>query len=368
MINRGIFGQKYDIWRTYYNKKSNISEGARLIEKYLYQRRGHHISKRTKKDADLLTDFFRELKIISMEEMKKNPLQKTISANILGAYLKDLPLLNFFLGGNAKAMLVEKGSSGGIEFEKEIEKLIKFDEQDKITGTATGAAYINLGVKDEASALELVKKIFNDETLNEVKNIESKIIKRVNENNVPYFYLKVGVSRAGKIDVGGSGKAETNFTIDGQPNQQISKVKELLEDSSFSIKSYLTGGSIELGGTDPQKAVSAVAEYVASKTKNKDHIRSAGIYYIRHPEPGKDKYISNQQQERVEELYARYGRIKKVYELVGMGLKYNDIDELRNVDFLLVNRAFEGGDINVYSTQDLVYRFGLNEYYKFDIK
>lgn len=360
-------GQAHDIWRYYNTRKSNVSEGARLIENYLYQKRTG-ISNKTKKDADLLTKFFKELKTISMQQKIQNPIQKNISANILGSYVKDLPLLDFTLGGNAAAMLTKEGDSGGIAFEKEIEKLILSDSKgQKITGTSAATAYINLGTRNEKSAVEFVKETLDQEIVSEVDNIEKNIVKVLDSTNIPHFYLKVGVARSGKVDIDAGTNAEINFSVEGQPTDDFKRAAELLKTSTFSIKSYLGEGSIHLGDTNPQKAVSAVAEYVASKRSLKNHIRAAAIYYIHHPIAGDDKNIRPEQEFRVNELYERYGRIKKVYELTGLGLKYDDIDEFKNVDFLLVNRA-SSNEINVYSTQDLVNKFGLNNYYKFDIK
>ena len=46
--------------------------------------------------------------------------------------------------------------------------------------------------------------------------------------------------------------------------------------------------------------------------------------------------------------------MRKVYELTGIGLQYNDVGDLYNVDFLLVNRANSKTDIKVYAVQELL--------------
>ena len=279
---------------------------------------------------------------------------------ILGTTIKNMPVLNFTLGGNATNQNVE--GSGGVLFEKEIEKLFE-KSLNKITGSSAATSYIDLGTINEDTANKILKNIVKDVPDLTVEDLRKQIEQFSNK----HYYLKSGKKRAGKIDIEGG---EISFDIGINPTAKMQKVQRLLENSTFSIKSYETMGQIHLGDTNPQKAVSAVADYVSNLYgKPRVHIRGSAIYYLHHPIEGSDDTIKDNQRDREKELYRNYDLMKRVYELTGIGLRYSDLDELRSVDFLLVNRS-QDKDITVYSVQDLLNRYDITaERLKpFDIK
>lgn len=61
--------------------------------------------------------------------------------------------------------------------------------------------------------------------------------------------------------------------------------------------------------------------------------------------------------------------MRSVYELTGLGLKYDDLQDLTSVDFLLVNRASrtDMNSIHVYSTQELIKNFANSDKYEFSL-
>lgn len=339
-----------DIYRYYYKKRHNISKDAKIIHNYLFSK-ANSVSSYGKKDADILTKFFQEMKDYST--MTTNNPGEAIKKTLLGQRFDSIPLLDFTKGGR---------STGGIEFEKELEKLfnnVVGEEFDKGVGQMTGTSYINLGTTDPEEAVKLISEYVDDEMDKKIKNIEKRIISGKDIGAAPpdALYLKIGGKRYGKIDVyaGGSGLTEEfSFTGGVKPGSNLERALFLLTNATFSVKSYLTGGSIHLGKTNPKKAVSAVSEYVAAKT-GKDAARYAGVYFLHHPN-GAGK---NDDPVAAAELYNHYAHMKDVYELTGIGLRYNDIEELYSVDFLLVNRA-GGQEINVYSAQDLIKGLGKN--------
>lgn len=172
------------------------------------------------------------------------------------------------------------------------------------------------------------------------------------------YSLKVGVSRMGKIDVKANEGAELSFEIEGSPNPEILKVFDLLKNSSFSVKSYKSNEAVHLGKTQKKKAVSAISEYVAEKYD--PSARWAGIFFYHHQE--NNSSLRGTESDR-DKLYAHYDHMHKVYELVGAGLRYDDIKDLYTVDFSLVNRT-EKEDIRVYSTQELIQQIRTSGKYK----
>lgn len=333
-----------DIYRTYYKKRYNISKSARIIHNYLFSKQ-NSISKYGEKEALLLTRFFQEMKDYSIKTT--DSAGTVIKKTLLGQEFDKIPILDFTKGGR---------STGGIEFEQELEKLFNGslqEENEKGFGQMTATTYVNLGTTNMEDAIQALSEYVNDEIDKKIKNVEKRIISGQDIGAAPpdALYLKIGGRRFGKIDVFANGaEISTEFQFKGEikPNSKIAYALELLRNSSFSVKSYQTGGAIHLGNTNPKKAVSAVSEYVANKT-GKEAPRYAGVYFLHHPETGG----KNDNKDAIEELYKHYGHMKNVYELTGIGLRYNDIEELYSVDFLLVNRA-GGNDIRVYSTQQLL--------------
>ena len=223
--------------------------------------------------------------------------------------------------------------------------------QEAITGTSTAYTYIDLGTDDEKLADELVKKIIDD-----IPEDFRKYLKARLEKTGLYYTLRLGASRAGKIDIQAGKNATVSFSIVGEPTPQMSRVINLLTSSSFSVKSYKTSGAIEFGKTSPIKAVSAITSYAANRIPEEStHIIGAGIYYAHHPANDRsDEYLTKKNITLLPQLYENYEKMIRIYELSGMGLRYDDIEDLTSVDFLLVNRAAEGGDIQVFAVNDLL--------------
>ncbi len=336
-----------DIFRTYYKTRHNISKDAEIIHNYLFHRK-NSISKYGKKEANILTKFFQELKNYS--KIQTNNPGEGIKKTLLGQRFEKIPILDFTKGGQGL---------GGIQFEEELLKLFSNvigEEFKKNFGQMTGASYTNLGTTNLVKATEMLSEYVGDEMEKTLENVEKRIVSGADIGAAPpdALYLKVGAKRYGKIDVYANNaeiSEEFVFTDQIKPGSNLERALTLLQTATFSVKSYMTSGEIHLGETDKKKAVSAVAEYVATKT-GKDAARYAGIYFLHHPDkPGEgDDPIAAKQ------LYEHYDHMKNVYELTGIGLRYSDVEELYNVDFLLVNRASEK-EIKVYSTQELVKNF-----------
>ena len=342
---------KYSIVRTYDGAPRDVLESAELIHRYLFNT-AKSISKYNQSHADKLTEFFREIKRIS--QSKPNDLGSALKKDLMTSEFEDSIRrlgLDFTKGGK---------SQGGIEFEKEIQKLVT---QSDSTGQSTAVVLIDLGAKDMAQAEQKVAKLF-DITVDEMAEWMKKNIvpgTQFNASSPQDYYLKIGVKRFGKSDFKAGKDAELSFSVEGSPMGNLKDVKEMLLNASFSIKSYKTEREVHLGNTSKKKAVSAVTEYVASKRGQKE-AKWAGLYFINHPE---EKVERGQKAEDVRELYQHYGHMRSVYELTGLGLRYEDtLSEMTKVDFLLVNRA-NSGDINVYSTQELIQRFANADKYVF---
>lgn len=347
-----------DVYRYYYGARRNVSQSAEIIHKYLFKTNGS-VSKRTKEDAELLNQFFKDLKGIYASN--PNSIGGYAKGVLLGQEIENIPILNFALGGR---------SLGGVLFEQELLKLFAYKTEVELEaalqgvgGQATATAYIDLGTDNKDEAMALIASTLDKVTDKALSNLESQLVKGsdVNIGKPEGYMLKVGAKRFGKIDVMAGEGAEININIEGGPTGQLARVFELLKNSSFSVKSYLKQGQIHLGRTSAVKAVSAVSEYVAAKEPN---ARWAGIYFLHHPHNGKGDRSTIASRRR---LYKHYNHMRKVYELTGIGLRYEDTDELYTVDFLLVNRAGSQSDIFVYSTQDLINKLALNDFQKYDI-
>lgn len=342
---------KYSIVRTYDNAPRGILESAQLIHRYLFNT-AKSVSKYKQSDADKLTEFFREIKRISQSE----------PTDVGGALKKDLMMSEFEESIRQLGLDFTKGgkSQGGIEFEKEIQKLVT---QTDSTGQSTAAVLIDLGAKNLEQAEQKVAKLF-DTTVDEMAEWLKKNIvpgTQFNASSPQDYYLKIGVKRFGKSDFQAGQDATISFSVEGNPIGNLKDVKNMLLNASFSIKSYKTDREVHLGNTSKRKAVSAVTEYVAGQRGQKD-ARWAGIYFVDHPE---EKVEKGQKAADVKELYQHYGHMRSVYELTGLGLRYeNDLTQMTQVDFLLVNRA-NSDDITVYSTQELIQRFAHADRYIF---
>ena len=347
------------IYKTYGGRRRNISYGAQATVDLLLDTDNHqYISKRTSKDATLLTNFFQAYKQASM----RNDLDSKIQFNFMDEMITNIPAINFALGGNANNDAKE---SGGILFEEELLKMFKnFDSgEGAIVGTSTGYVTIDLGAKNLKSASNVAKRIIpelvGESVENEIEQVNKKIRNRLGEvDTYPYFYIQIGEKRAGKIDFKAGSEASTVFEINGKPTGPAQTVQDLLLHSSFSIKSYTGQGYIHLGHTDDKKAVSAITEYAAIKNSEAEgSIRGAGIYYVHHPEPW-DKDIKKYGNEAITDLYKNYKIMQDIYALTGAGLRYDELKDLEAVDFLLVNSAWEDGkgSIHVYSVNELLSR------------
>lgn len=339
-----------EIYKTYYGKRVNISKGAQIIHNFLFQkntkRNGGNVSKYTKKDADILTNFFTDLKAVYSQN--SNNIGGIAKGMLLQQEVDKIPVLDFAKGGKSQA---------GIEFEREFEKLFiqNFEQsQPSVSGQATATSYIDLGTDDIEKAKKLLESFIEDDINQKIDDLEKQLVSgiEIGKTEVPTnLFLKIGSKRFGKIDFKANSTDEINILIQGDPKGDLATALNLLKTASFSLKSYTTNRRVHLGSTDPKKAISAVSEYVASRVYNgKNSVRGVGIYYLYHPtNKGKAK-----EKEARDELYEHYDHMRKVYELTGIGLQYNDVGDLYNVDFLLVNRANSKTDIKVYAVQELL--------------
>ena len=341
-----------EVFRTYQNQKRNINASARLVHSYLFKKT-QSISKYNKEDADKLTKFFQEIKNLSNMETTNTgtALKQELMIKDFVEPIKKLGL-DFTLGGK---------STGGIAFEKEIQKLVTNAGS---LGQETAASVIDLGTDNLEKAKEIVAEFYETS----VDKLTDYLIKQIipgeqfNAASPHDFYLKIGAKRYGKSDFQAGKDSGVSFDIEGRAVGDLARVESILKDASFSIKSYMTNREVHLGNTSARKAVSAVTEYVASQTGYED-AKWAGIYFVRHP---KEKREKGQGAEAVRELYNHYKHMRSVYELTGLGLRYDDLQTMSSVDFLLVNRA--GGDaINVYSTQELIKQFANKDKYQFSL-
>ena len=348
--------EKGDVIKNYEGGNREINASARIVHHYLFQRK-NSVSRYGKKDANLLTKFFQELKLMSQNQNDKD----------LGQILKkDLMLEDFQNGIERLGLDFTKGGrgQGGIDFEREIQKLVT---EKSNFGQETAYARFDLGTTDIGKAKAVAAEILGMDLEKHAEELEKMLIpgSQFNSSDPQDYYLKIGVKRYGKGDFKAGKNANMTFTVEGEPKGKLSQVKSLLLNATFSIKSYKTDRDIHLGNTDKKKAVSAVTSYVANQP-GYQNAKWAGIFFIRYPEEITDtKYDS----EKIKELYTHYKHMRSVYELTGLGLKYDDLQDLTSVDFLLVNRAgrTDMDSIHVYSTQELIKNFANSDKYEFSL-
>lgn len=347
--------RKYEhIFRSYYGEPRDISESANKIHEYLFQR-DKSISSYGQDAANILTDFFQDLKKAS-QQAKINP-GAAIKAEILESEINNPIILDFTKGGRSK---------GGIEFEQQIGRLFTpMIEESLGKGQQMASVIIDLGTKDIEQAKKDLNEYINDRINSSIEDVRVKILTGQDLNLAPpdSLFLKIGTTRYGKIDIEKSSSQETiEFNVQGQPSSKLNTALNILNKASFSIKSYKENGVVHLGETDPVKAVSAVANYVSSQHDYQD-ARWAGVYYIHHPNKQRKK---DESKNAIKELYEHYSHMRKVFELTGIGLTYDDLNDLHGVDFLLVNR-YNSDNIKVYSTQELLKTLEGNKYKYFSI-
>ena len=266
-------------------------------------------------------------------------------------------------------LLIQKLQEDGVLFEKEILSLLDktFDKTSvgaHTQGSETATSYLKIGeMTTEANIQDFLKKQIEEDTLEALlKDVNLKFIEEINEEEkkTKNVYLKISGKRQGKVDVKGKGSSNVNISLETQDlsGGKLDKILKILSSASFSIKSYTSAKTIDLGKSNDQKAVSAIGEYVGTL-----YSRGAALYYLHHPIEGEDERIEPPQEETVKSMYTHYNHMKKVFELTGLGLNYGDLTNL-NVDFLLVNRAREG-DITCYSVKDLVSTMKNGQRYSF---
>lgn len=358
-----------DIYATYLGRRYNISLGARNIHKALFTSTKRKASKYDKEDADLLTAFFQDYK---QAANNSKSLEGVYFAS-LGNIAVNLPKINFNLGGkydNATAQ------SGGLLFESELQKLLDKEVQNvsgKNFGQDTAFAKIFVpqqfeynGKKalkhDNPELIAFVEKQLGTQIQNFSNEIVSKIKTQFDEETGKYdVWVRVGAQRYGKVDnVSMTGEPALVATVTGKSTPQFDRVREMLSKATFSVKSYQSQGQVHLGSTQKYKAISAIADYVGTKSA-----RAVSLYYLHHPEGEYRGSDIKERPEQVTELYEHYNHMKDAFELSGLGLTYEDLTTA-SVDFLLVNRSGSVSDIQVYSVQDLLRRY--NATGRFNIK
>lgn len=324
------------IWRRYFNSNIPILGGTHDVHKKIINniKKSSSLSKYNNTHAALLTKFFKEYKQLS--NTATNQLKDFMLVDIMGANNISLPFIDFGISGT--------------KFEHELYKLIDLTWNqltDSSLGSQSASVYINIGQGPLSE--EFVKKTLGESYSELVENftkaVENKIIQSDANGNV---YIKVKTSRSGKIDVQGSGIQNVN--IQGIANEDLSNIINLLGNATFSVKSYKSKSSIHFGHTVGAKAIAAMAEYTGTK-----RARGSALFYISHPKITNSLYSGSDEKEELEHIYEHYNHMKKIYELSGLGLTYNDLTELTHVDFLVVNRT--QGDIAVYSVKELINQF-----------
>lgn len=334
------------VWRTYYGEHISILRGTQDIHKKMFSQK-RNVYKYGKGDAELLTKFFQDYKILSQGKSISSFLITEMFGNLI-----TLPVLDF--------------TRSGIRFEKELQTLLdkSFDRALTEASSTLGgqSAYVRLDLGKNTKGLkqeEFLKKMLGDNVGMVIDKTTEKISNDImieNDGGVEHYYLKVGHTRSGKIDNAGQG--EINLTYTGTATPQLQRILSILSNATFSVKSYATNTSIHLGRTQSAKAVSGIASYVGGKGP-----QGAALYYLKYPNPSptKEENIAE-----IQEIYKHYTHMKKIYELTGFGLTYANIKDALSVDFLLINRA-KGSAIKVYSVKELIQSLEQNEKYIINI-
>lgn len=357
------------IWRTYKfggNKKArsiDILNESSQIHKALFSQ--DKISKYGEEDAKLLTTFFRNYK----ELEKKKTFKDELGNIVVNATMKEL------IGGKNTPKIAVKlpflhfeGAEAEAEkFEVELNKLIDKSYQPgvKTKGSDSAAIYLNLGKYNKEGTqkkdfVNFVTEVLGKEQKDFVDSIQKTIKDKViiHDNS---FYVKIEAARSGKIDVSGKGGGGANIVVQGEPTETFSHIIDMLENATFSVKSYRTDAEVKLGDTKIAKAISGVASYVAMKDGNLNR-QAPAIFFLKYPTKESALEREPHQQEAVNELYDHYTHMKEIYELSGLGLTYNEkVNDLDQVDFLIENRT--KGDIIVHSAREMAKEIGAKKGY-----
>lgn len=342
---------KTHVYRTYKQAEHwDITDTNEKIHNYLFAKNNRNnlsnISKRTRNDAEILNNFFRQYKMI----MNSNPknIEESLVQDVIFNTVVKIPAINFAFGGRAQG---DGKDAGGILWEKEIEKLFK---EHIISGNTQAASQVQIGnftagKRNKGQIEEAIKRwVLNnaDYEIDDVlKNYEQQ---KINENgNTKYgIFYKTTAKRDGKIDVKGS---NVQIEYEGTATGDLERALRLLETSSFSLKSYTSGDTASLGSTNPVKAVSAIVDYAEKNGSFKAY--PSKLFFIHHPNKSEFGRGTKPDYQR---LYTHYDHMQKIYELTGLGLHYSGIQDMIGVDFLVVNRAASDTNIEVYATSDLI--------------
>ena len=356
------------IWRTYlghriniYNAVDNGDKNGIGVKKALLDQR-NSISKYNDNDAKALEAFFKAYKKAALQS--NGDIDNNIIFNFLKQEIK-VPWIDFTLGGSA----VSKGTTekGGILFEKELDKF--FNTPDSNLGTKQGTTYLYIGEKTAQQNINDFINTFVKENLNNLKvkayNLFNQKGEKINKDTVGKVYLKVGVRRNMKVD-NAANKEEIRLEIEGKATAKLLRIKRILQEAKFSVKSYTTNDSPSLGDTNSKKAITGVTSYIYNKY-NSVNSWGGGIFYNRYPTKDdfkEGKNVNSKTDNTLNFIYERYSQFHKIYELTGLGLTpSNEIIEIGEpVDFLLMNRASEES-ISVFSVNEVIKKiFDSNQY------
>lgn len=194
-------------------------------------------------------------------------------------------------------LLTQKLREDGVLFEREILSLLDktFDKtlsEAHTQGSETATSYLKIGsttsqtnIQDflrEQVSEDILEALLKDTNLSFIEEVDKE------EKNTKNIYLKVTAKRQGKVDAKGKGSSSVNISLESQDlsGGKLDKIIKILGSASFSIKSYTSAKTIDLGKSNDQKAISAIGEYVGTS-----YSRGAAIYYLHHPTEGGDSRI-----------------------------------------------------------------------------
>lgn len=177
----------------------------------------------------------------------------------------------------------------------------------------------------------------------------NKALKKVLGKNRYGQWVQMPQAREIKTDMYG-GKSRSEITLDWRSGDKLVALTALLNNYKISLKNYADLSNVGLGKTQPFKAYAAVLKALDYSDKQivESYLRAKCCYY--NAVTLKSKEHSNHK----DSIINTFGKIKSVYELIGLGLISQDGKFKDDVQLIIINQYTSNKNIRVFDTTTLI--------------
>lgn len=345
----------------FYNGDNRYPVNQFLGEVHERLRKKYALGRKVGKDAaeaETLTIFFQKIKnqflnnqqdLDETDEQFFNEIQKIVETK-MGKTIFNYKGMNSTLKGN--------------KFEEDIANIVSAiatgttkDASDIQTGTekAYGSKSMQRFLKDntyvisyqsekgQSYNIELLTKDLNNGVKEWIiqealpKSIQKVKEKNQNQNKYNLYMTQINA----KTDIN---NMNTVFTKEWNFSPETQKAVNILKTATFTAKNYNAGSNLHLGDTNPVRTYFSVLDSLKYnyKTESSSFLHGINLFHSK-----------NVTQDRKTVYSQHIYKLRFIYELIGAGLKGQDLTELASAKFLLYN-VTNNDNIYVRSTKQII--------------